>query len=1425
MNSGMTEVVSPDPPGYDWSAYVKSPDGNSHSYGSDDSGGSQGPAYPLQAYDASGLLNLGTALILPNGTRYNYTPDYLTFTSEVGMYGQQPASVIDTNGNQISLSPSGWTDTLNRLIPGSLINGDTMEAGVPTTDLLTCPSGTTSARVWDVPGIAGAMRRFKFCYSMFTIFTDFEQSTGFADYGPISTSLMSAVILPDLTMWTFNYDHYGDVTRLGLPTGGSISYTYQAGVVACASDNKSLWVTSRTVDANDGTGGHTWEYQYTTISNHFYAQGGFATVTSPPSPVRNDTVYTMTPGGGGCSAYVAQVDYYQGSSTTRTLLKTVQTQYNGNTNWSSASMNVVPKQTTVSWPGGPSTTIAYQYDQPTTDNQGWLSMLGSLLQKDEYDFANNLVRSTVNHYMWQDSNTYKTNNLISQRAFTLVKNASLCELAKTSYGYDETYLGNALQSSGISMQHVSPPAPVRANSTSTSRWLISNCAEQTAITSHIIPYDTGMPYQSYDPLNHMTQYTYDSTFYGAYLTQTNMPDTQNYANGPITHHVISGWYDFNTGLLTRFTDENSQNFTYTYDDMLRLTEGDHPDQGKTLFTYPDPNTVTRQQLVTNSPSNLWDTFTAKFDGLGRAYQTQHLTQGCTALTDTTYDSVGRVSIVSNPYCQGSNHQSDPTYGVTTTTYDALSRITQTQKQDGSISSASYNGTCTTGTDEAGQKRMVCNDALGRMTTVFEDPNGLNYETDYQYDLLNNVTRVDQKGSAPGDSSKWRTRLFTYDSLSRLITAYNPESGTICYGTWSGSNCTSGYDADGNLLSKTSPAVNQLSPSTATTVTSFAYDALNRVLIKSFTGNGYTDTTPTSVFGYDVPCCGVAPSNDIGRLAYGTYGNTELVYQYDTMGRPSKIADCPPSGIARGFCYAIAASYDKLGGVTSLSYPDGTITISYTPDSAGRMISAVDSANGINYVTSVTYGAASQLTGLANGSSIINTYQYNQRLQICRITASTTGLTPGDCINQGNTGDLLDLKYDFHIGNGTAGSGTDNGNIWSITNYKDTNRTQTFAYDALNRLASAQNAGANCAVVTVDGKTEYWGNSYTYDAWGNLTNKTITKCGAETINAPALNNNQLTGYTYDVAGNMVNDSSHGYTFDAENRIAKVDSTAATYTYNPLGNRVRKDAGSTSTEYFYFGSMIIVELNVSTSAWTNYVFFNGQRVARHDPSGSVFYYLADQVHSTSVIADSAGSLKAESDYYPWGGELQIVNNDPNNHYKFTSKERDSESQLDYFGARYYGNALSRFMTPDWDGKPATVPYAEFGDPQSLNLYSYVRNSPIVRVDANGHTVAGWDGMNADTEAGSGPIDTTDEVNLQREQDLIARTIAHLAEHEWLEGSSSYNNLTLWFEGKAVTLEVEKKFSLLKSGEILQGAFQLDWRTRRPTDSIPEECVIVD
>ena len=70
------------------------------------------------------------------------------------------------------------------------------------------------------------------------------------------------------------------------------------------------------------------------------------------------------------------------------------------------------------------------------------------------------------------------------------------------------------------------------------------------------------------------------------------------------------------------------------------------------------------------------------------------------------------------------------------------------------------------------------------------------------------------------------------------------------------------------------------------------------------------------------------------------------------------------------------------------------------------------------------------------------------------------------------------------------------------------------------------------------------------------------------------------------------------------------------------------------------------------------------------------------------------------------------------RFTGKERDTESGNDYFGARYYASSMGRFLSPDWAAKVVPVPYAKLDNPQSLNLYAYVGNNPLGRVDLDGH-----------------------------------------------------------------------------------------------------------
>jgi RHS repeat-associated protein len=68
--------------------------------------------------------------------------------------------------------------------------------------------------------------------------------------------------------------------------------------------------------------------------------------------------------------------------------------------------------------------------------------------------------------------------------------------------------------------------------------------------------------------------------------------------------------------------------------------------------------------------------------------------------------------------------------------------------------------------------------------------------------------------------------------------------------------------------------------------------------------------------------------------------------------------------------------------------------------------------------------------------------------------------------------------------------------------------------------------------------------------------------------------------------------------------------------------------------------------------------------------------------------------------------------------TGKERDAESGNDYFDARYYTSTMGRWMSPDWSATEEPVPYAKMDNPQSLNLYAYLNNNPLLTFDPDGH-----------------------------------------------------------------------------------------------------------
>jgi RHS repeat-associated protein len=185
-----------------------------------------------------------------------------------------------------------------------------------------------------------------------------------------------------------------------------------------------------------------------------------------------------------------------------------------------------------------------------------------------------------------------------------------------------------------------------------------------------------------------------------------------------------------------------------------------------------------------------------------------------------------------------------------------------------------------------------------------------------------------------------------------------------------------------------------------------------------------------------------------------------------------------------------------------------------------------------------------------------------------------------------------------------------------------------------------------------------------------------------------------------------------------------NTGESWPYDGDGVRVKKSSALGTTVFWYGGrDLPLAETDQNGVVLSRYVYLNGIAVARIDGAGNVYYYLHDHLGTTRVMTTSAGAVCYDGDYFPHGAEQHVYVNSCPQSYKFTGKERDPESGADYFNARWYNQHIGRFHVPDWSATPTPVPYADFTDPQTLNLYSYVRNNPTSRVDPDGHSDYLW------------------------------------------------------------------------------------------------------
>jgi RHS repeat-associated protein len=240
-----------------------------------------------------------------------------------------------------------------------------------------------------------------------------------------------------------------------------------------------------------------------------------------------------------------------------------------------------------------------------------------------------------------------------------------------------------------------------------------------------------------------------------------------------------------------------------------------------------------------------------------------------------------------------------------------------------------------------------------------------------------------------------------------------------------------------------------------------------------------------------------------------------------------------------------------------------------------------------------------------------------------------------------------------------------------------------------------------------GSNEWSPQTYGYDSFGNraVTASYIPTSSLTPTALAQFSNNQWwgSGVTYDAAGNQKTLPLRSFTYDAENRViaATEPSTAAiSYVYDGEGKRVQKTVGTSITTYVYdgFGNLAAEYASQATA--------NG-----------LLYRTVDALGSTRLLTD-ASRTALEWGVYPSNPDIES--------HKFTGKERDAETGMDWFEVRYMSSAQGGFTSPDplvwqlWQNgsDDDRVKFQELiSDPQNLNLYAYVRNNPLKYTDPTG------------------------------------------------------------------------------------------------------------
>jgi RHS repeat-associated protein len=767
----------------------------------------------------------------------------------------------------------------------------------------------------------------------------------------------------------------------------------------------------------------------------------------------------------------------------------------------------------------------------------------------------------------------------------------------------------------------------------------------------------------------------------------------------LSQQSING-FRYDLVLQTSSKDPNLLLTSWTYNDIGQKTLESRPDGTQTAYgltACPPPNycasdNTLRYYVVQSEQDNTaqhvtyWSA-TRYYDEFARIRYDEPLqSNGQIAETIYIYDPLGRLSEKSNPYGNGFSAY------FTTSTYDALNRLTSTYRPVSSTNSTleytnyTYQGRTSTVQDPEGYVKGYMtkkqSDVIGELRVLI-DPDTTS-KTYYGYDAFGHLISIQD----PANNSTTQT----YDTLGYLLTM----SSDLDRGTW-----TYQYDSLGELVNlrdakTTAPAWTQ----------QLTYDLLGRPLTRQ-------ETEGTSAWTWGTS----ASAHEIGRLKqlYGL-GDTEA-YTFDAFGRPAT-----HTMTWNSVNYTVGYAYNKLGKLDTLTYP-------LVPGQANPFAVKYGYADGyLSSLQNYTGGTGGttfwELTpGGVNmdpwGHVVDETLGTTTAVRIqSAFDAVTSWINTRQVGSGGSSNNIQNLSYGWDL----------NGNLSQRQDLKQS-LTEAFNYDNLNRISTSTLNGTQNLSVSIDttgnitqrieGGTTY---GYTYDP----THK------------HAVANINGTLYQYDPNGNMNSRGGYSITWNSFNLPSTINGTGgaqASFSYGPDRQRKLQTStyyadGDTGTEQtVYVGGLFEVETTPGQTHYKHFIQVPGGTQIIYDiqsVSGTQTTYItADHLGSGNIFLNSAGAVEINESYSAygyrrtsnWSGPLSATSSDyatiastTRRGYTDAFHEMLDNVNLIHMNGRVYDPVIGRFLSPDY-----VVAYV--GESQQGNSYSYVSNRPLTLTDPTG------------------------------------------------------------------------------------------------------------